>query len=73
MPVLSEWWLAKDRADRGRSCRRLPRRPPARSVDDATRSLLGAGPDLDRALTRGRHLDRDQLIAYIVEHLTAEP
>ena len=42
------------------------------SVDDRTRSRLGAGPEIDRALTRGAHLDRDQVIAYILEHLSAD-
>jgi predicted ATPase len=69
MPVLAEWWLASNQADHAAvvigylDAHHLP------SVDDTTRSQLGTGPDIDRALTRGAHSDRDQLIAYILEHL----
>jgi hypothetical protein len=43
------------------------------SVNDSARSLIGTRPDIDRAVSLGARLDRDQLVAFILEQLPAEP
>ena len=73
MPVLAEWWLANQQSDNAAVVIGYLDAHHLASADDTTRALLGTGPDLDRALTRGAHLDRDQLIAYILDHLAADP
>jgi hypothetical protein len=73
MPVLAEWWLAKNQADNAAVVIGYLDAHHLASVDDTTRSLLGTGPDIDPALIRGTHLDREQLIAYVLEHLAADP
>jgi hypothetical protein len=73
VPVLAEWWIVHDQADNAAVVIGYLDAHHLASVDDTTRSRLGTGPDIDQALTRGTHLDRDQLIAYILEHLSTEP
>ena len=73
MPVLAQWWIANDQASHAAVVIGYLDAHHLASVDDTTRSLLGTGPDIDRALTRGAHFDRDQLIAYILGQLTAAP
>jgi hypothetical protein len=72
MPVLAEWWLANNQSDNAAVVIGYLDAHHLASVDDTTRSRLGTGPDIDRALIRGTRLDREQLIAYVLEHLAAD-
>jgi predicted ATPase/class 3 adenylate cyclase len=70
VPVLAEWWAAHNQPDDAAVVIGFLEAHHLASVDDTTRSLLGTGPDMERALARGVRLNRDQLIGYILEHLS---
>ena len=72
MPVLAEWWIATNQADNAAVVIGYLDAHHLASVDDTTRALLGTEPDIDRALNRGARLDREQLIAYVLDHLAAD-
>jgi hypothetical protein len=71
-PSIGFWSMPLTRVGSGRSTVGYLDAHHLASVNDGTRSLPGAGPDMDRAITRDAHLDRDQLIAYILEHLATD-
>jgi predicted ATPase len=73
MPVLADWWLANNQADNAAVVIGYLDAHHLASVDDTTRSRLGTTSETEQALTRGAHFDRDQLITYVLEHLTATP
>jgi hypothetical protein len=72
VPVLAEWWMAQSQSDRAAVVIGYLDAHHLASVDDTIRSLLDSGPDIDRALAFGARLDRDQFIAYILEHLPGD-
>jgi hypothetical protein len=69
MPALAQWWIEHGQANAAAVIIGYLDAHHLASVDDDTRQRLGNSADIQRALENGARLDRDQLVAFVLEHL----
>ena len=71
MPILAQWWTTQGQAATAAVIIGYLDSHHLTSVDEAIRTRLGTGASIQKAQERGARLDRDQLVAFVLEHVPA--
>jgi predicted ATPase len=72
MLILAEYWMTRNQPDAAAVLVGYLDSHHLITVNDTTRELLGSSPDVRLAQEQGARLDRDQLVAFVLEHLPDE-